>query len=238
MAVVMKQQLQEDMTATCHDNAFLVCIGINQKKCISAVSGAMSACDHLFPKSDADLVNETALLAHGECIESRLLKNAGVSAEKLDACDQMAGGEAVVSESPMDIEQAATLMNQALQQHAQSVGTTGVTLPIYKNATIMSHFADGEVVQMLGLKALPAMMLVSADDTDKIAAYYRNKLKGFKEYKKNEDILFLEKGPKNFDYVKDMKTYITTPHVMIMPMHDVPGMPAGSKTKIEISYKK
>ena len=238
MAAMMRQQIHEDMAATCDDNAFLVCLGIDRKKCVSAVNGAVSTCDHLFPKNDAEMANNAALLAHAECLEDRLMKNVGVSDDKLSACDQLAGGEFIAGEEPVDINQAAAMMNKALQQHAQSVGTDDVSLPIYKNTTVMSHFADGELDQVLNVRALPALMLASPDLIEKIADYYRGKLKGFKEYNIQGDILFMEKGPKSFDYVNDMKTYITTPHVMITRMHGVPGAPAGSKSKIEIAYKK
>lgn len=239
MTAMMKQQMQKDMAASCNDKAFLSCIGIAKKKCISATNKTLSDCEHLFPKSNAAMGNGAAFMAHGQCVESRMLKNAGISASKLDACDSMAGGGPATGAPPMNMTQGIAMLNQALQQHAQSVGTDDVTLPVYKNATVMSHFASGEMAQMFDdAEPLPALMLASPDSTGKVVRYYRKKLKGFKEYKVRGDILFMESGPKNFDFVKDMKTYATTPHVMIMPIENTPGAPHGSRSKIEIAYKK
>lgn len=232
MTTMMKQQMEASISATCSDRSFLNCTGLSQNKCTSAASKTIASCDHLFPKGNAAM-NDDAFDAHGECMERNFPKNAGVSTSKLDACDSDDA-----SEPPVDMAEGITMMNQMLQQHAENIGTDGVTLPLYKNATVMSHFASGELAEMIGVNPLPALVLVSPDSTDKVANYYRTKLKGFREHKIDADILFMQGGPKNFDYVRDSKTYAVTPHVLIAPMQEGLGVPPGTKSKIEIAYKK
>jgi hypothetical protein len=238
MASMMMQQMKTEMIDTCSDKAFLSCIGISKKKCISVTTQAIENCEHLFPKDSAAMRDETAFMAHGECINGQLLKNTNIGADKLNACDSVAEDEPSAGTSPMEMEQGIVMFNQAMQLHAKSIGTDGVTLPIYKKATLMSHFTADQMAQMFDVGPLPALVLASPDDTNKIVKFYRNKLKGFKEYNIHGDILFMERGPKKFDYIKEMKIYLTTPHVLITSFQDTPGIPDGTKSKIEISYKK
>lgn len=231
MIAMMKQQMKDSISAMCNDKNFLACTGLKQKKCVSAANSTISACDHLFPNENTAM-NDDAFDAHGECMERNFPKNSGVSVSKLDACDTDNANEA-----PVDMAEGMVMMNQMLQQHADSIGTDDVTLPIYKNATIMSHFTSAEMAQMAGVNPLPALVLVSSDSTNKVASYYRTKLKGFREHKIDGDILFMDGGPKNFDYVKDYKTYMVTPHVLIAPMQEGLGVPPGSNSKIEIAYE-
>ncbi len=231
MIVMMKQQMRDSLMATCNDSDFLTCTGLSQKKCASAANSTISTCDHLFPKGDAAM-NDDAFDEHGNCLESNFLKNTGISTTKLDTCDTDD-----YSDAPVDMETGITMMNQMLQQHAEDIGTDGVTLPIYKNATVMSHFASGEMAQLTAAKPLPAMVLVSPDNTLQVADYYRKNLKGFREHKIDGDILFMKGGPKDFDYAKDFEIYAITPHVLIMPMQDGLGVPPGTKSKVEIAYE-
>lgn len=238
MAAMMKQQMRDSMTATCNDKSFLACTGINKKRCLSAGKKTISACDHLFPKGDAVMGDGTAFDAHGKCMESHYPNNMGVSANKLDACDPMAGGGSVASAPPMSMEQGIAMMSQAFQQHAQSIGTDRVTLPLYKNATVMSHLRSGDMSRMYDdIENLAALKMESPDNVSKIASYYRGKLKGFREYKIQGGIIFMKNGPKDFDLLRDMKKYVSTPHVEIMPIQDAANASQGSKSEIQISYK-
>ncbi|WP_455201678.1 hypothetical protein, partial [Kaarinaea lacus] len=130
----MKDMMKQQVMASCDDKAFLSCMGINKKKCVSSVEKTMSSCDHLFPK-DMTAMNDTTMIAHGDCLTQNLIKHSGVSQSKVDACGQSASADAPPS---MDQEQAMAMMGQALQAHAAAVGTDGVTLPLYKNATVLS----------------------------------------------------------------------------------------------------
>ncbi len=232
MVTMMKQQMHDSIIAMCNDRSFLVCTKLNQKKCTSAANGTISACDHLFPKAN-DAMNDRAFDVHSDCVQNSLLKKTGISAEKFDACDTDEGHEL-----PMDMNESLAMMNQMMQLHAANVGTDGVTLPLYKNATVMSHFSSAEMAQMMDVNPLPSLVLASPDVTKKIVAYYRTKLSGFREHNIDGDILFIKGGPKNFDYVKDFKFYTVTPHVLIAPMQDGLGGPPGTRSKIEIAYKK
>lgn len=243
MLDMMKQQMQESMSMVCNDATFLNCAGISKDKCSSAVKKSLAACEHLLPTGKAAMEDEAAFKAHEKCIEKQFPTNVGVSTKKLQICDSSTAtadsDEPPTTEPPMSREQAMELLNKSLQQQAKAIGTAGVTLPIYKNATVMSHILPGQMPNMVkGVKNLPAMVLASPDSIETIADFYRKNLKGFKEYKVNKGILFLEHGPKNFDSVKDLKILLQTPHVMISPVSPAPGAPADTKHSIEIAYKK
>ena len=223
----MKDMMKQQAIASCDDSAFLSCIGSNKKKCISFMNKALSSCDHLFPKEVTGMT-DSAMNAFGDCTEKSVLKSTGVSRSKFDSCDATT---ASAEPPPMDQEQAMAMMAQGLQAHAAATGTDGVTLPLYKNGTVLSHFANGEMAPMFkDVEQLPALVMSSPDSADKIVGYYRKKLKGFKEYKIEGGILFMEKGPKNFDMLKHMRAYVSTPHVAIID-------DAGER-RIEIAYKK
>lgn len=231
----MKKMTQQQMMAPCNDKAFLSCIGISKNKCTSSTKKSISSCDHLYPKDMVSMgMNDGAAMnVFGECFSKGILKHTGISTDKLDACDSTA------SAPPMDMEQGLAMMGKMFQAHAEAVGTDGVTLPVYKNATVTSHFANGEMSSMMeGVKPIPALKMESPDNIGTIASYYRGKLKGFREYKIQDGILFMKNGPKDFDVVRDMKTYLTTPHVEIMPIPDVPKASDGPKSSIQIAYKK
>jgi len=182
--------------------------------------------------------DEAACKAHEKCIEKQFPVNAGVSAKKLQVCDSSTA-TADSDEPPMSRDQAIAMFNENLQLQAKKIGTAGVTLPIYKHATVISHMMPEQMPNMFeGVKNLPAMMLASPDGLETIAAFYRAKLKGFKEYKVEKGILFLENGPEKFDWLKHMKLYVQTPHILIQSVKDIPGIPDDTKYQIEIAYKK
>jgi len=219
----IKKMMRQQMTASCNDKAFLACIGISEKKCTSSTTKAMSDCDHLFPKV-MSAMNDTTMDAHGECISNNILKNAGISTDKLDNCEPSS------SAPPMDESQMMEMMGEAMKQHAQSVGTDRVTLPLYKNATVVSHATEEMRTKMFGSEALAMVTLDSTDNVNQIASYYRSKLEGFREYKIDSNILFLQNGPKDYDISKDLDKALTTPNVHISPI-------SGSVNRIDISYK-
>ncbi len=218
-----KKMMQEQMMASCNDKEFLACIGISKKKCTSSTTEAISDCDHLFPKV-MSAMNDTTMGAHGECVSSNILKNAGISADQLDYCDSSS------SAPPMDEAKMMEMMGKAMKQHAQSIGTDRVTLPIYKNATVVSHATAEMRTQMFGKKSLAMVTLDSTDNVNQIASYYRSKLEGFREYKIDNNILFLKNGPKDYDISKDLDKVFTIPNVYISPI-------SGSVSRIDIAYK-
>lgn len=248
MIAQMKQEMKESTIQVCNNQAFLSCIGSSTKKCLSAANKSVSACEKLFPKSNTAMGDGNAFFAHASCMDKNITRNLGVSLEKLNRCDPEGAGDPtgnmappVAGMPPMGREQNIAMMNQMLQQHAQSVGTGGVTLPVYKKTTVMSHFANGELngmYQDMGIKPLPALMLASPDSVNKIAKYYRGKLKGFREHQIDNQILFLKGGPKKYNDMKHMKILVTTPHVRITPIQGIPGTPAGTRSQIEVAYKK
>jgi len=220
----MKKMMEKQIKAACNDRAFLSCVGISKNKCTSSTTRAISDCDHLFPNK-MSAMNDATMNAHGECISNNILKNTGVSEDKLDNCEPSS------STPPMGDSEMMEMMGQAFKQHAQSIGTDDVTLPLYKNATVVSHMTEEMRTKMFSTSALAMVALDSTDNTNKIASYYRNKLEGFREYKIENDVLFLKNGAKGFDISKDYNKTLTTPNVYISSV-------SGSSSRIDISYRK
>lgn len=235
MTAMIKQQMQISMAIMCNDRNFLACSGLSQNECNSAVVNTIAACDHLFP-THITAMNDNSFDRHSDCIQYSFPKISGINLHRLEACNSNDHHES--HDENEDMADGIAMMNQALQQHAETVGTDDVTLPIYKNARVMSHFSSGEMTAMHGVKPLPALVMTSPDSTTTIASYYRKKLTGFREHNFNGDILFMQGGPKYFDYVQDYETYAVTPHVLISPLQHGSGVPAGTQSKIEIAYKK
>ncbi len=261
MAAMMKQQMQESTNRMCNNQRFLSCIGSSSKKCMAAANRSIAACDSLFPIGEAAMAND-GFMAHGNCMDKQITKHLGISLDRLDACDPggagdpmggmppmpggmppMPGGMPPTSGEmpPMGNQQGLAMMNQMMQQHAKSRGTKGVTLPVYKNATLMSHLYSEEISPMFegaGNKPLPALSLVSPDSVKQIAKYYRKKLKGFREHNTDGQILFIKGGPKKYDVIKHTQLMPITPHVMIGPAQSLPGTPPNTRSLITIAYRK
>ena len=234
----MKAQLEESMKLICTDQAVLSCLGLSQQRCNSAVQSALKKCDPLFPKNAK---TENAMDAHDQCMEQALPALFGVPADKINGCMGTTRND-----QPTDLKQAILMasqqVSQALQRQAQQLATDGVTLPIYKKAKLMSHIVGEENLQSIakiyGTKPLPAVMLATQDTLSEVAKYYRKQLPHFREYKLHNSILFLEKGPEDFSMGRNMKLYVSTPHVMIVKDTHDPKAPQGTRSKIDIAYRK
>lgn len=226
------KQLEMMLSQPCHDSGFTQCAGIKKSACMQAAKKTATNCVALMP---TDFGNQNGSSDKFDaCVERNMQKGAGVSPATLDRCGQ----------NPSEAPEMASLqeMGNMMRRHAKTSSTSGVTLPVYKNAEIMMHIRDDKNLNsmkaMLGVKPLPGITLASAASVATVSAYYRGKLKGFKEYKVEGGVLFMEKGPKQFDMVRDIKLYSTTPHVMVDSINNNPLAPPGSKSKIEIGYRR
>lgn len=232
----MKAQMEESLKHICIDQSVLGCLGISQQVCDKAVQTALQKCEPLFPKNGTD---ESALDAHSQCIEKTLPPLFGVPSDKIDSClGTTQNGEHMPHQS---ILMAAQHYNK-VHTRLPPLSAKGVTLPVYKNATLMAHISDEKQLQsrakMYGTKSLPDVLLASRDTLAVVANYYRKHLHHFKEYKLHNGVLFIEKGPEKFSMVRDMKLYVSTPHVMIVKDSNDPMAPKGTNSKINIAYRK
>jgi len=218
----IKKMMHTQMMAFCNDPAFMNCIGISEKKCTSATTKTISKCDHLFPKS----MNDNAMDVYNECVSNNLLKNADINSDKLENC------EPTINAAPqIDQSQMLEMVSEAVKQHAQSIGTADVTLPLYKNATVIGHATAEMRTQMFGKEALAMVSLDSTDSPSQIASFYRGKLKGFTEHKVENGILFLKGSSKNFDILRNFNTMLVTPNIFISSIPD-------SSIRIDVTYNK
>ncbi|MDH5180757.1 MAG: hypothetical protein OEZ39_02160 [Gammaproteobacteria bacterium] len=240
-SAMLRQQIEQSMQEDCNNPAFAGCLGISSQTCLSAGQKMLDRCASKMPKGNI-MENIAAMEAFDQCVETYFSKFAGISVKRFHACDAQAGDGTNPPPAGMNSAPDMAMLQQMMQQQAQNVGTAGVTLPLYKKASVMMHITDGKDMAMFveqGITPLPALTMASPDNIKTIAAFYRKKLAGFTEYNLNGDILFLEKGPKNFDMLRDMKRFVTTPHVYLSSLNgDEMMIPPGSKTQIEIAYRK
>lgn len=239
----MKAQMEESMRSICSEDAVLKCLGITLQRCKDSVEKTLKKCDHLFPKN-AKVAHSTD--AHGQCMEDNLPAMMGVVKDKINACmgttrnnNGLFPGKANLF-AQENAKPGQTVVAKA--KPIPSIDIKTVSLPVYQNATMISHLSDNKRLQayekIYGTKPLPRVMLATQDTLSVVAQYYRKKLPDFVEYKLHNGILFLEKGNKDFKISRDIKHYVSTPHVMIeRDAHD-PMAPNGTKSKIDIAYRK
>lgn len=239
----MKAQMEESMRSICSEDAVLKCLGITLQRCKDSVEKTLKKCDHLFPKN-AKVAHSTD--AHGQCVEDSMPAMMGVPTDKISACmgttrnnnELFPGKTDLVAKQNSKPSQPA----KAKLKPIPAIDIKTVTLPVYQNSTMISHLSDNKHLQayekIYGTKPLPRVMLATQDTLSVVAKYYRKKLPDFVEYKLHNGILFLEKGNKDFKISRDIKHYVSTPHVMIEKDTHDPMAPNGTKSKIDIAYRK
>jgi len=151
-------------------------------------------------------------------------------------------------------EEIGTLMasqqKAAMEQMGQLVkaiskaskGTTDqITLPVYHNSQVISHMTKAGEIQMgdLTLKTLPAATFSSNSDIKTIVAFYKKQLPNFKlQHDESGDYLFMETMSDNFDLLRNIQEFTSTPHINISPENNEAGlMPEGTQVVIEIAYR-
>jgi hypothetical protein len=165
------------------------------------------------------------------CLRKSLMKNVGVSADKLDNCYM----NALNGTGPDDTMKKGSIaqFQQTMQAIAKAKGTGDITLPVYENANVVSQTDKGSFD---GATMLPIAVMWSTDSPKKVIKYYREKLRAFKEFKVPDGILFMEHASKDFDFFKNIKEFYSVPHVMVTK--DVDHLSPNSKSRIDIGYKK
>ncbi|MFV1997127.1 MAG: hypothetical protein ACC641_03865 [Acidiferrobacterales bacterium] len=115
----VKKMMEAQLAASCNDNAFLTCVGINENKCTLSASRAMSSCEYLFPKS-MNAMSEKAMSKYGDCVSKKLLKNAGVTASKLGSCQYADRTPSMTDAQILD------QVNQSMKRYSEAAGTGNV----------------------------------------------------------------------------------------------------------------
>ena len=253
IAAQMAQIAESDMRKTCHDAAFLSCVKTKAPACKAAVNTALEQCRSKLPKqiSQSDMQNDsdTAMDEWQGCVAGKMLTALKISDELMEKCDPLAGYGDGESQADMSPEQyKATLdkfgkqMAAGMQSYAQSVGTADVTLPIYKNSSVVSRMEGPQIAQLYGTQAaLTAVGFASPDAPDTVTRFYKNNLKGFRQHKFGKNVVFVEgnvappTGDSDLGFLIKLAAY---PHVMIAPVEDDNTVLAGNKSTISIAFKK
>ena len=142
----------------------------------------------------------------------------------------------MMSNSRANIDQYLEAGKQQSKQTAHLI-----SLPRYPDSQVMMHMhRPSEMsVEDETFHTLPAATLASAASFAKVVAFYQKKLPNFEMKKISDDnVVFMEKMPKNFDVLTHMKEFATTPHVAISSYRGASAaVPNGTQTSIEIAYR-
>ena len=255
IAAQMAQMAESSMRDSCNDTAFLSCVGAKVPACKTTVNTAIEQCRFKFPKkispSNTQSYSDTVLGEWSICVTEKIQTALKISDELMTKCDAQSSdndGESQAQIPDMspeqykaELEKVGKQMLAASQSHAQSVGTSDVTLPIYKNSSVVSRMDGPQVAQFLGTQtALPVVGFVSPDSLDTVTRFYKNNLKGFRQHKFANGVVFVEgdvapTGVNDLGLLVKLAAY---QHVMIAPVEADNKVLAGSKSTISISFKK
>ena len=252
----MAQMVESGMGDSCNDTAFLSCVRAKNPACKAAVNTALEQCRPKLPKkiSQSDMQNDpdTVMGEWTDCVTEKTQAALKVSDELMAKCDAqlddseddsqaLAPPDMSPEQYKANLEKVGKQMLAASQAHAQSLGTADVTLPIYKNSSVVSRMDGPQVAQLLGTQtALPVVGFVSPDSLDTVTRFYKNNLKGFRQHKFANGVVFVEgnvapTGVNDLGFLVKLAAY---PHVMIAPVEGDNKVLAGSKSTIAISFKK
>ena len=162
---------------------------------------------------------------------SGLQSHFDISQTTIDRC------ETTPSSPPSSLKEAAKKLNQGLKLHASQSDIGRVTLPLYANYRVISHFPDG-MGNVLGNDSLPVAVLATDDDINNVITFYQTQLPNFKQFPVENGIILMEDAPGDFDLLTHIGLYTSTPHVLIEDMRFNDITAQEGNVKIEISYRK
>ena len=186
------------------------------------------------------------------CVTEKIQAALKISDELMAKCDAQSSGSEDDSQalaphdmSPeqykADLDKFAKQMAAGIQSHARSVGTSDVTLPIYKNSTVIARIEGPQLAALYGTPtALTTVSFTSPDSPDTVTRFYKDSLKGFRQHKLSKGVVFAEgnvaqTGGNDLDILRKLIAY---PYVMIVPVEGDNTVLAGSKSTITIGFKK
>ena len=256
IAAQMAQMAESSMRDSCDDAAFLGCVGAKAPACKAAVNTAIGQCRSRFPKqiSQSDMQNDpdTLMGEWASCVTGKMQTALKVSDELRAKCDAQlddSDGESQALAPPdmspeqykADLEKSKKQMAAGIQSHARSVGTSDVTLPIYKNSTVFARIEGSQLAQLYNIPtALTTVSFASPDSPDTVTRFYKDSLKGFRQHKLSKGVVFAEgnvapTGGNDLDILRKLIAY---PYVMIAPVEGDNTVLAGAKSTITIGFKK
>ena len=209
----------------------LSCLGISQADFNATLNDAKSSCSDRLPEHIQTTEKEHYLTEFGNCVADGMRSHFDISQTVIDECENNENG------SEFSLEEAANRLNQGLKLHASLSDIKQVTLPLYTNHKVISHFPDG-MGSFLGSESLPVTVLSTNDDIDRVISFYQSELSSFKKFVIDNGVIFMEDAPEDFDLLTHIGLYTSTPHVLIEDMQGNTLASRDGKVKIEISYRK
>ena len=209
----------------------LSCLGISKSDFQKTLYDAKISCRELLPEQIQTIETEHYITEFGQCVSNGLMSHFDISQSIIDSC------ESQKMNAGMPLEEAARRLNKGLKLHATKGDIQQVTLPLYSNYEIVSHFPEG-MGNFLGTNSLPVAVLSTNDDINRVIQFYQSQLPSYKQFPVEDGLILIEHAPDNFDLLTHIGLYTSTPHVLIEDMRHTEIKNHQGDVKIEISYRK
>ena len=266
MAETMAEYAIRGMKAQGNLQAMAKCSGLSEKKLEDSIrSGIMACAQHIENDAALDQCTEKEMMKRtginrstiAECDQS--LSQDDEREAQLDAYDQeiesiydaMGDNEPTPAQQQRldELHQAMMQENMKAVKNAIELSSAAsqdtldeITLPIYKNSTVMMHLQNPEGFfgkdKKTSHKILPAATFQSPDSSDKILAYYKKALPDFEIATIDDGVIVLMEGmPKDFDLLQHFQELQSQPHILITPEKNNPTLKSETQSTIEIGYQ-
>ncbi|RYV03521.1 hypothetical protein SOPP22_04470 [Shewanella sp. OPT22] len=209
----------------------LSCLGISKIDFNNVFKDAKHTCGEQLPERIEQAEKEQYVTEFGNCVTSGLRSHFDIPQATIDRCETAAYSPS------SSLKEAAKRLNQGLKMHASQSDIGQVTLPLYMNHRVVSHFPDG-MGNVLGTSSLPVAVFATDDDISNVINFYQTQLPDFKKFTVENGVIFIEDAPADFDLLTHIGLYTSTPHVLIEDMRFNEITAQEGDVKIEVSYRK
>ncbi|MGB0892971.1 MAG: hypothetical protein ACPGUD_01060 [Parashewanella sp.] len=238
------------------------CLGISRSAFSQALSKGKNVCQSQLSNTIKQQDINRSLEQYTSCVTQQLQQHFDIAESKLERCDQQAddyttsmrASEATASPEDTSMRAADTTtnseetstslsielmtqINNAMKLHAEFSDIDDVTLPLYPDHHIVSHFPDG-MKSVSAINGLPVTVIATDHFIENVIKFYERELHGFSKFPVEHGVIFMESAPKDFDLFRHFSLYLNTPHVLIEDMRPSKVARIEANTKIEISYRK
>ncbi|THB73773.1 MAG: hypothetical protein D6B28_03390 [Gammaproteobacteria bacterium] len=223
-----QESFKQQMLEGCEDGRFRNLRDFTDRQCYLGMTNVAEKCYGKFSAFIEDQT-ESNKKAVGECVLEMLSKEFNVTKQQINDAKNATSYSYVSKEG---VEEFNEMMSKGMLENSVNIDVSKVTLPIFPGATPLS---TSEMFEMDESKLLPAIIVLSKQQKEKVFEFYKKQLPNYKFYSLDLGMLFIEKGPEGeFDFSKHFDFYRTYPHVMISDAQYM----GDYKTSIEIGYRK
>lgn len=230
--------LRGQLTIELHDTAE-TCFNISADDIDNALDKSIQECSTGIPQQiDSDKI-EFEFSAITDCIQNKIDTQFNLTPEQKYQCEDKLAKRDMDENLEVDhlLSDYSDFINAGLKAHASQSSIDEVSLPLFPNSHVVSHFSDNQMA-IGDSPILPAIVLATDADFGDVRTFYQQKLPNYKAFAITNGIIFMKDAPEDFSILSHLSLYTNTPHVLIEDMQSNIHNNKEGKTKIEISYIK